>query len=154
MHVWRLAVGIGAALLGAGSGAQTPTVSIDHPQELSGSRDTVWMQAVIHRLASTLVDPGSAQIVVQTGFSASPMTWKIWGQDVTGYFACGRVNAKNRMGGYTGFSTFIGIIGLDGSVETTIDDDQNTLLARVCSEKRQQGLLPPVSPDLSRAIVN
>lgn len=35
--------------------------------------------------------------------------------DASGRYGCGLVNAKNRMGGYTGFRAFIG--GIDGLVE-------------------------------------
>ena len=38
---------------------------------------------------------------------------------VEGYWTCGTVNAKNRMGGFTGRTYFVAIVGSDGAVKYT-----------------------------------
>lgn len=117
------------------------------------------MRQVLASLQGSLVDPYSAHYLLPFGFTPTVQTWKIWGVDTTGYFTCGVVNSRNRMGGYAGNTVFIGVVHPDGSVETTMDDPTTSgqryggnLLERTCEEKRQQGQLPPINQTVQRAL--
>lgn len=56
-----------------------------------------------------LVDPSSAQFEWPYLFARG--SWKPFlGKRVSGYFTCGLVNARNRMGGYSGAATFVAVI--------------------------------------------
>ncbi|EED41370.1 hypothetical protein SSKA14_4396 [Stenotrophomonas sp. SKA14] len=63
-----------------------------------------------------LLDPDSARIDMPYGFlrgSWRPMLQK----EVDGYWTCGTVNAKNRMGGYVGSTAFVVVLGQEGQVK-------------------------------------
>lgn len=118
-----------------------------------------WMRAVLANLQASLVDPYSAHYTLSLGFTRTIQTWKIWGVDTTGYFTCGLVNSKNRMGGYVGDTVFIGVIHPNGSVEVTMDDPSTSaqryggnLLANICTEKWRQGQLPPIDPAVRQVL--
>lgn len=146
MRKW-LIVGMvmSAVLLSPANGQQTQS---SNPETLELQR----MRRITTHLQASLVDPESARFVLPFGFTPQLSTWRIWGVPETGYFTCGVVNSRNRMGGYAGFAVFIGIIRADGSVETTLDGDSH-LLERICEEKRQQGQLPAIDPAVKRAII-
>lgn len=111
------------------------------------------MRAVIQELNSTLIDPGSAHINLPYGFT--PMTrWRIWGVEMTGFFTCGVVNSRNRMGGYVGKTAFLAHISSQGQVSVTLDSPSTAgqrygglMISRLCGEKLQQGQLPPLHPE-------
>ena len=118
-----------------------------------------WMRAVLGNLQGSHVDPYSAHYTLPLGFTRTIQTWKIWGVDTTGYFTCGLVNSKNRMGGYVGDTAFIGVVHPDGAVDVTMDDPAmsgkqygGNLLAKICTEKWQQGQLPPIDPSVRQAL--
>jgi hypothetical protein len=67
---------------------------------------------------------------------------------MTGYFTCGTVNSRNRMGGYVGNTTFLAYIAPDGEVTTTLDSYKTPILGRICSE----GGLPPIRATTVSAI--
>lgn len=117
------------------------------------------MRLVLANLQASLVDPYSAHINLPFGFTPTLSTWKIWGVDTTGYFTCGVVNARNRMGGYVGNTVFVGIVYADGSVETTMDNPSTAgqrygglLLQKTCDQKQRQGQLPPINPAVRQAL--
>lgn len=97
-------------------------VAVSVPQR--DPRHTIVESAVRARL----IDPGSAQFEWSTKWLTNSefKMWR-WSRPVVGDITCGRVNARNRMGGYTGQSTFLAVVS-NGSVvglqmESTADSD-------------------------------
>ena len=69
-------------------------------------------QAVVSRL----IDPESARIEFPYGFMSG--AWKpLFQKKIEGYWTCGRVNAKNRMGGYTGSTSFVVVLSPNAAVQ-------------------------------------
>lgn len=85
-----------------------------------------------------LIDPDSAKFKwlggPQQGFY-KPMLAK----RINGYYACGLVNARNRMGGYTGDSYFIVVIDYDQVLYVQIAQNTYSLLGEQCAK----AALPP-----------
>ncbi len=70
-------------------------------------------EAVIIR---RLIDPDSAKVEWPYEFLYG--TWKpVLQNKIEGYWTCGFVNARNRMGGYTGKTFFVSVIGTNGSMK-------------------------------------
>lgn len=112
------------------------------------TREIAWMKAVVQHLANSLADPQSARFALPYGFTPQPVTWKVWGVDTYGYFTCGAVNARNRMGGYVGETMFLAHIDINGRVLTTLDSAKTPHLGRICSA----GGLPPINPETVPAV--
>lgn len=93
-------------------------------------------------IASRMIDPESARISWVTGY-AKGWTKPFLGMRVDGYIACGGVNAKNRMGGYTGTSWFMVIVDYDRVLSLTIDKGEGSA-AGDCRKMMREGRLPPV----------
>ena len=100
-------------------------------------------------LRARLIDPDSARFDWQYGFALG--TWKpIFAKAVEGYWTCGTVNARNRMGGYTGNATFVVVVGPKGEAryveigDATRDID---FLRTQCSNSLK--FLPPASAQVS-----
>lgn len=98
-------------------------------------------------IKSGLFDPSSAQIEWPYGFTAGG--WKpLLRKRISGYFTCGRVNAKNRMGGYVGSTAFV--VVLDGSARVLFKDIGDggpyDFIEGAC-QKSAAGL-PPPQPEL------
>jgi hypothetical protein len=93
-----------------------------------------------------LVDPDSARIrwlgELQQGFY-KPMLAK----RVHGYYACGLVNARNRMGGYNGDTYFIVVVDYDLVRYVEISENAYSLLGEQCAK----AALPPPLPPLKAA---
>lgn len=91
-----------------------------------------------------LIDPSSAQFEWPHGFIEA--TWKpLLQRRVSGWVTCGFVNAKNRMGGYTGASPFVVVI--NGGVVTFADMDGQGgmgVVAAGCSK----AAFPPPQPNM------
>jgi len=67
-------------------------------------------------LRARLIDPDSARIEWPYGFTYG--TWKpILAKRVEGYWTCGSINARNRMGGYTGSTSFVVVLDANGLVQ-------------------------------------
>lgn len=67
-------------------------------------------------LRARLIDPDSARIQWTHGFLLG--TWKPFlSKAVEGYWSCGLINARNRMGGYTGSTAFVVVIDPNGYVK-------------------------------------
>jgi len=67
-------------------------------------------------LRARLIDPDSARIEWPYGFTYG--TWKpILSKRVEGYWTCGSINARNRMGGYTGSTSFVVVLDPNGLVQ-------------------------------------
>ncbi|MCW3847655.1 PDZ domain-containing protein [Sphingomonas sp. LB-2] len=70
-------------------------------------------------IKGSLIDPGSAQIEWPYDFTGGSLKPLI-GRRQAGYYTCGWVNAKNRMGGYTGRVWFLLMIRNDVVVSLSI----------------------------------
>jgi membrane-associated protease RseP (regulator of RpoE activity) len=96
-----------------------------------------------HDLRSRLIDPESARIewpYLAVKGSLKPFL----GRTVFGYWACGLVNARNRMGGYTG-ATFFLIMEKDGVVSSLDIGQVNGMdtASITCADAQKKGTLPP-----------
>jgi Short C-terminal domain len=72
-------------------------------------------------LTKRLFDPGSAQIAYTSGFIWG-YTKHPFGKREWGWVACGKINAKNRLGGYAGAQGFWIMANLDGTVTQDMTD--------------------------------
>lgn len=107
-------------------------------------------QTAEREVRSRLIDPSSAQFEWPFGFIYG--TWKPFlGRRVEGYWTCGRVNARNRMGGYVGSTAFVVVMGDEKSV-TFVDVGSGKdfdITEAQCS--KSASLLPPAPPELLAA---
>lgn len=74
--------------------------------------DPTWeggVRLVEAALRERLIDPQSAQIEWPYNFTSGSLK-SLFGKRRAGWFTCGRVNARNRMGGYTGRVWFLAMI--------------------------------------------
>ncbi|MBB3348340.1 SHOCT domain-containing protein [Sphingomonas sp. BK069] len=98
-------------------------------------------------LRARLVDPESARIEWPRGFLYG--SWKpILSKRIEGYWTCGLVNARNRMGGYTGSTAFVVVMDPDGNV---LFSDMGSareydLVSSQCTGSAN--MLPPAPPQL------
>lgn len=99
-------------------------------------------------LRNRLIDPDSARIQWPQGFTMG--TWKpFMSKSIEGYWTCGLINARNRMGGYTGSTAFVVVIDPSGYVkysEIGKSKDYDFLTAS-CSKSVK--MLPPPPPELT-----
>lgn len=109
-----------------------------------------WRQATTlgeQAIRATLIDPQSAQIEWPYNFVGGTL-----GHRRAGYWTCGRVNAKNRMGGYAGPAWFLVMIH-DGAVsEMEVGSPDGVDGATpTCLSALKRGLLAPApqSPPLA-----
>lgn len=130
-----------AALLAAG----TVTAKESRPPHVYGP--TPDWQAFRERgergVFSRLIDPDSAKIMWLGGYHKGGFQ-PFLQRKVEGYVGCGLVNARNRMGGYTGDRAFVVVIDNDLLLYSEIDSSENGTVARQCLTALQGGLLPPV----------
>lgn len=96
-------------------------------------------------ILARLVDPNSAKINWLSGPHKSVYK-PLLERRVHGYVACGTVNARNRMGGYTGAQTFVVVIDFDRVLYVDIDNRPTGLVTENCMAALSSGALPPV-PD-------
>ena len=135
----RLAYAIGSLVAFATPCAAQQQVT-NTPLDQAAQRESEWMTVVVKRLTSSLIDPASARVSLPYGFTPGPTTWKVWGVNMTGFFTCGTVNSRNRMGGYVGETIFLAHIATNGEVTTTLDSYKTPILGRICAN----GALPPI----------
>lgn len=99
-------------------------------------------------LRQRLIDPESARFEWPNGFTLGSWT-PFLGSPIEGYWTCGLINARNRMGGYTGSTAFVAVLSPDGHVRH-VDlgeaRDFDMLSAQCANSVR---LLPPAPPALT-----
>lgn len=98
-------------------------------------------------LRSRLIDPESARIEWTHGFTLG--TWKPFlAKRIEGYWSCGLVNARNRMGGYTGSTAFVVVLDPAGNVifSSIGESSEYDMLTASCNNSLK--LLPPPPPEL------
>lgn len=92
------------------------TAGIEKP---AGPDWALFRQAGEKAVRARLVDPSSAQFEWPHGFLYG--TWKPFlSKRVEGYWTCGQINARNRMGGYVGATYFV--VVMDKSANVTFVD--------------------------------
>ncbi|WP_216822151.1 SHOCT domain-containing protein [Novosphingobium sp. TH158] len=102
-------------------------------------------------LRARLIDPESARIEWPYGFVLG--SWKpVLSKRINGYWTCGSINARNRMGGYTGSSSFVVVLDPVGNVlHTEMGQSRDfDLISAQCSQAVK--LLPPPQFDTSKPI--
>lgn len=85
----------------------------------------VLRRAAEHGVKRRLIDPQSAIIEMPFDFIYGSWTPAFSGTRFEGFMTCGSVNAKNRMGGYTGSSSFVAVVDENGTEKYT-DMDSGT----------------------------
>lgn len=99
-------------------------------------------------LRARLIDPASAQIEWPYGFLLG--SWRpVFSKRIDGYWTCGTVNARNRMGGYTGRTSFVVVLDPGGSVVYADIGEASDfdVVTSQCSNSVK--LLPPRPTELS-----
>jgi hypothetical protein len=99
-------------------------------------------------LRNRLIDPDSARIQWPHGFTMG--TWKpFMSKAIEGYWTCGLINARNRMGGYTGSTAFVVVMDPSGSVKySEVGESRDyDLLTASCSKSVK--MLPPPPAELT-----
>lgn len=67
-------------------------------------------------LRARLIDPESARIEWPHGFTYG--SWRpLLSKQIDGYWTCGTINARNRMGGYTGSTSFVVVLDPSAAVK-------------------------------------
>ena len=92
-------------------------------------------------IARRRIDPESARITWLGGYYKGVFKPFLEGK-VYGYIACGSVNAKNRMGGYTGATTFVSVIDFDRVLYAEIDRRAGGMIDNNCAQAIRTGLMP------------
>ncbi|KKC23951.1 hypothetical protein WP12_22020 [Sphingomonas sp. SRS2] len=106
---------------------------------ISSATDWSAMKKVVEdHIRSHLIDPGSADFRWPYGFVFTTYKPTIFSAKVTGWFICGAVNAKNRMGGYAGETPFVVIQDND----EILFSDMGTI-AKISCEKSASNMPPP-----------
>lgn len=87
-------------------------------------------------------DPGSAQITWDRGITGG--YWKPpLSKKVPGWFTCGLINAKNRMGGYVGARRFVVVQYAGQVVFSSVSDGSNFDFTQIgCDKAINQGVIP------------
>jgi hypothetical protein len=91
-----------------------------------------------------MIDPESARITWMGGYFKGDHKPAL-APRYSGYVACGTVNAKNRMGGYTGVSSFIVVIDYDRVLLLDIERTDRGFAGAACEEYALRQMLPPLS---------
>lgn len=102
-------------------------------------------RAAEQALRSRLFDPDSARIEWPYGFLSG--SWKpAFQKPIEGYWTCGLINAKNRMGGYTGSRSFVAVVSPTSIVQyvETGTGDNFDIISSQCANSVK--LLPPAPP--------
>lgn len=99
-------------------------------------------------LVARLIDPESAWISWMSGYRKGGFKPLFEGR-VHGYVACGQVNARNRMGGYTGARTFIAVVDFGRALFVEADTRARGMYADMCASQVSAGLFPPLPPEAS-----
>ncbi len=102
-------------------------------------------------LRTRLIDPESARFSWLGGYHKGGFKSLLWGT-AAGYFACGTVNARNRMGGYAGQVTFIVAIDYDRVVFAEVDKGASGFAHDRCSQLLRDGMLPPVPQETASSV--
>jgi membrane-associated protease RseP (regulator of RpoE activity) len=103
-------------------------------------------------IKAALIDPGSAQIEWPYNFTGGTLK-ALFGKTKPGWFTCGWVNSKNRMGGYSGRSWFMIEIYQGAVSQLDIGESDGIDPASVtCPSLLKNGLLQPAPGPVRSAL--
>ena len=98
-------------------------------------------------LRSRLIDPDSGRIEWTHGFQLG--TWRPFlSKPIDGYWSCGLINARNRMGGYTGSTAFVVVLDPTGYVKYSQMGESRDFDVVTASCNNSLKYLPPAPPEL------
>lgn len=142
-----------AALLATAAATLLPLTADARQAQTAAATDPAPSWAEYRRIAETavsarLLDPESARFRWITGIMRGQLK-PLLSARVTGYWACGAVNAKNSLGGYTGFETFL--IAIDDGRVLSLNKDGRPggLFTDACNKLIREGSLPAVPAEAS-----
>lgn len=97
-----------------------------------------------------MIDPESARIEWPNGFLVGSWT-PPFSASIEGYWTCGRINARNRMGGYTGSTSFVAVLSPEGQIRYVALGEARDFdfISMQCANSVR--LLPPAPPALASA---
>lgn len=100
-----------------------------------------FVEKATQKLLSSFFDPSAAVVEWPNGLAGG--WWKpILSKKIPGWFTCGRVNGKNRMGGYVGFHSFVAVMYNGSVVYTEVGSGNYDLLEAQCLKAVSNGILP------------
>jgi hypothetical protein len=115
--------------------------------EESGPDWTLFRRNAESALRARLIDPESARIDWTHGFLLG--SWKpFMSKRIDGYWTCGLVNARNRMGGYTGSTAFVVVLDPNGYVQYADIGESKDFDVLTASCNNSAKLLPPPPAEL------
>lgn len=136
-------LGLGMALAPSLVSAGPPTPHIYGP----APDWTTFRRLAEQSVAAQLLDPESARFSWTTGYYKGDFK-PFLSPRVAGYVACGLVNAKNQMGGYSGYGSFVAVIDNDRVLYADVDHGSGVgLVGSACIRAKQQGLFPQLTPE-------
>lgn len=120
----KRAVALLAVLIGFPAGAQTPPAPQSAPPE-------VYQESVRIYLRGKLLDPDSAKLELVAGprWGSFVAVKTPWSKPEIGWLVCYSLNAKNAMGGYTGYQKVLFVVNAAGYAQSAYfehDYDQPT----------------------------
>jgi hypothetical protein len=108
-------------------------------------------------LRQRMIDPDSARIEWPAGFTHGTWQPMFSKKLIEGYWTCGWINARNRMGGYTGRAAFVVVLDASGQIKFLEIGDagkDNVInvdyLFRACSNSAKA--LPPPPNELTQTV--
>lgn len=107
---WRLLVVLGLTITGLAACAHGPDPSQIATADYGPAPSGDYRQQIRDWFAGTLIDPTSPLYTFDTPFKGYTKDSPLYGTKLEfGWVVCGTVNAKNRMGGYTGRDVFFSL---------------------------------------------
>lgn len=145
---------VAAIIAGALPAIATPTIAAKTSADHAYGPEPTWeafRELAEIRIRNSLIDPDSAKISWTHGFRKG-FYKPFLEPKVFGYATCGYVNARNRMGGYTGTAMFVVVIDHERVLYSEIGKPDGDFLTDGCLKGMREGLLPrlaggPVSSD-------
>jgi hypothetical protein len=105
--------------------------------------DQEFVEKATQSLLSSFFDPSAAIVEWPNGLAGG--WWKPFlSKKIPGWFTCGRVNGKNRMGGYVGYRAFVAIMHDGAVVFTDVGTGDYDLVEAQCAKAIASGLIPTV----------
>lgn len=146
LHCFVKPVLTGALLLAASAAASKDLTNPDIGRPPAWDKFKEVAEAEVR---SKLVDPTSAEFEWPHGYTAGYLK-PLLSKRIRGYWTCGLVNSKNRMGGFAGRAYFVVIIAHDAAIYTELGQQgRYDPTAARCAAALSKGILPPASEMLT-----
>jgi len=141
----KVAICLVAGFAAAASGAKKPDVPVDPGPPPASVED--FRRLATDALLAGFFDPGAAQVTWDRGITAG--YWKpLLQKKIPGWFTCGMVNGKNRMGGYVGARRFV-VVEFQGRVvfSQVGESGPYDMVEIACQQAINQGVIPTAGAD-------